>query len=367
MSKMIAFSVGPSARRCAATGHALGRMAASTPAPMLRRRAAGAATRAASSSTAVATSSSTASATKGKVARQARRREGEAGALIPSWEGLSRLEKVKQTIAMQDTPTKVAIGAATSVTTTGVVAYGFGLDAIAEVVLDEGGMDEFERRRRMNRKAVEMYQEERPPNMVIPFPGLEAGQGHWRPYTTQPKFALAIENMYDSCVTKGVIGFVAGGVMGFALGFFFATMPSAQDVAVHEVHGADGVMRPAPPKPFRVQAREGIREAVKKSKQMGKTFAWFSILYAGSECMIEKFRGRHDLENAVYGGCATGAVLAAKGGVKAAAASCAGIAAFSGVIEYFMENWTPPPFTQPASRRYAGDKLEQFVGGAGHH
>lgn len=59
-------------------------------------------------------------------------------------------------------------------------------------------------------------------------------------------------------------------------------------------------------------------------------------LFAGSECLIESYRAKHDSRNGIYAGCATGALLAHSGGPKACAIGCASFAAFSAVIERFM-------------------------------
>jgi len=37
-------------------------------------------------------------------------------------------------------------------------------------------------------------------------------------------------------------------------------------------------------------------------------------LFAGTECIVEKARGKHDVWNQVLGGCATGAAMQAKSG-----------------------------------------------------
>lgn len=59
-------------------------------------------------------------------------------------------------------------------------------------------------------------------------------------------------------------------------------------------------------------------------------------LFAGSECVVEKMRAKHDMYNSVYAGCATGAVLAHSGGPKAMCIGCATFAAFSAAIDKFM-------------------------------
>ena len=55
-------------------------------------------------------------------------------------------------------------------------------------------------------------------------------------------------------------------------------------------------------------------------------------MFAGSECIIEKMRGRTDIWNNVGGGCLAGAVMANKGGPYAMLLGCSGFAAFSLVI-----------------------------------
>lgn len=59
-------------------------------------------------------------------------------------------------------------------------------------------------------------------------------------------------------------------------------------------------------------------------------------LFAGSECVVEKARAKHDIYNSVYAGCATGALLAHSGGPKAMGVGCATFAAFSAAIDKFM-------------------------------
>lgn len=58
-------------------------------------------------------------------------------------------------------------------------------------------------------------------------------------------------------------------------------------------------------------------------------------LFAGTECVIERYRATHDACNSVYAGCATGALLAHSGGPKAMCIGCASFAAFSALIDRF--------------------------------
>ena len=52
--------------------------------------------------------------------------------------------------------------------------------------------------------------------------------------------------------------------------------------------------------------------------------------------MVEKYRGKHDVWNAVVSGCVTGAAMQAKQGPQASAIGCGGFAAFSLVIDSIM-------------------------------
>ena len=62
-------------------------------------------------------------------------------------------------------------------------------------------------------------------------------------------------------------------------------------------------------------------------------------MFGGSECLVEKYRGKHDVWNSVASGCITGAALQAKSGPSAAAMGCGGFAAFSLVIDSFMGHY----------------------------
>merc|ERR1711879_166765 len=115
--------------------------------------------------------------------------------------------------------------------------------------------------------------------------------------------------MGESCITKSVMSFVMGGGMGFAFGMLFSstgyqevdhTLSTRKQLIVH------------------------YKAAFRNALVMGKNFAWVGLVFAGTECLIEKARGKSDMWNNMSAACLSGAVLAAGGGPQAAAFGCVG-------------------------------------------
>ncbi len=73
-------------------------------------------------------------------------------------------------------------------------------------------------------------------------------------------------------------------------------------------------------------------------RSYAKGFGAMGLLFAGSECVIEKVRAKHDIYNSVGAGCAAGAALAYSAGPKAMGAGCVTFAAFSAFIDKIMEH-----------------------------
>jgi mitochondrial import inner membrane translocase subunit TIM22 len=88
--------------------------------------------------------------------------------------------------------------------------------------------------------------------------------------------------------------------------------------------------------PLKEQLRKGFKDMGSRSFSSAKNFGKVGAIFAGTECCIEGYRAKNVLSNGVMAGCITGGVLAAPAGPQAAAVGCAGFAAFSAAIDYYM-------------------------------
>lgn len=134
----------------------------------------------------------------------------------------------------------------------------------------------------------------------------------------------------DSCGGKAAIGVFGGAAMGAIMGVFLGAVgdmtPPVTIIGGKEV----------PQAPFKEHIRTTIRATGEKSAYWARNFAFITGVFGGSECLVEKFRGKHDVWNPVLSGCVTGAAMQAKSGPQGAAVGCAGFAAFSLVIDKVM-------------------------------
>merc|ERR1712087_860971 len=118
-------------------------------------------------------------------------------------------------------------------------------------------------------------------------------------------------------------GVFGGGVMGLLMGVFLGAMSDGNPVIT--VIGGKEV----PQAPIKEQMKIAFRSTYQKSLYWCRNFAFITGVFGGSECLVEKYRGKHDIWNPVMSGCITGAALQAKAGPQAAAVGCGGFAAFS--------------------------------------
>ncbi|KDE02333.1 hypothetical protein MVLG_07103 [Microbotryum lychnidis-dioicae p1A1 Lamole] len=120
------------------------------------------------------------------------------------------------------------------------------------------------------------------------------------------------------------------GAMGFGIGAFFSLMGSSFTLE----------------DPFRAAQYDGMKTSEKAKiifKDMGKGmwrqgkgFGMVGALYAGTECVVEGYRAKNDIYNALYAGAISGAVLGRNSGPRAMVLGGLGFAAFSGIIDLYI-------------------------------
>ncbi|XP_074292293.1 mitochondrial import inner membrane translocase subunit TIM22-4 [Silene latifolia] len=130
------------------------------------------------------------------------------------------------------------------------------------------------------------------------------------------------QDIWNNCAVRSVMSGVMGGGLGVMMGIFFAALdnPIMQDTMT-----------------TRQQLAYTAKQMGTRSWSNCKTFALMGLMFSASECIIEKWRAKHDSTNSAVAGCVTGGALAAKGGPQAACVGCAGFAAFSIILERFLE------------------------------
>ena len=121
-----------------------------------------------------------------------------------------------------------------------------------------------------------------------------------------------------------------GVLLGLFMGALGGEMASQQQYILHK-----SGLEP-PQAPVLDQMRVSYRAMGKKAIGMGASFAALTAIFQGVECLVEKYRAKHDLANGMISGCAAGAGLSAKSGPQAACVGCVGFAAFSVAIELVM-------------------------------
>lgn len=135
----------------------------------------------------------------------------------------------------------------------------------------------------------------------------------------QHKDELLMHNVMESCVFKSVMSFVVGGALGGFIGLFSSSI-SPQ----HTTH--------------QMSTRETLRDMRTTISGSAKNFAVIGLMFAGTECIIESYRAKADMKNAVYSGFVTGGLIGFRAGHMGAIYAGCGFAAFSFAIEHFMHN-----------------------------
>ncbi|CAG8461504.1 11873_t:CDS:2 [Ambispora gerdemannii] len=148
--------------------------------------------------------------------------------------------------------------------------------------------------------------------------------GHPTQHQPLPQDQIYAQKISESCIFKSILSLAGGFVLGGVFGMFMSSLEmSSADPAVLE-------------KPMRQQLKHTAKDMANKSFSMAKNFAVVGAIFSSTECIIEGYRAKNDIYNGVAAGCVTGAILAARAGPQATALGCAGFAAFSTAIEYYM-------------------------------
>lgn len=107
---------------------------------------------------------------------------------------------------------------------------------------------------------------------------------------------------------------------GFPAGIFMALM--FQSPELHSIDQRTDVS-------LMHKVREGFKMSFRKGWSQGKSFATLGIVFSSTECLLEKYRGKHDLWNSMVGGWIGGAVIAIRGGPTAVLSSMALMTGFT--------------------------------------
>jgi len=129
----------------------------------------------------------------------------------------------------------------------------------------------------------------------------------------------------ESCLAKAILGGATGYGFGLLLGTFVSSTSLETNLQPEHWSTWQKVI-------------DGFKQTGRSSAQTAKNFAYFSLIFSGSECAIEKYRGRADHYNGITAGCLTGAGFGIRAGPQSALIGCAGVAAFSAVIEIAFSN-----------------------------
>lgn len=127
----------------------------------------------------------------------------------------------------------------------------------------------------------------------------------------EPKEAISVpvipSLLPEACGTKILTGGVMGAVIGIGLGAFMGAMGDVSPIQI--IQG-----REVPAAPLREQMRGAFKSTAAKTGGWAKSFGILTALFGGVECVVEKYRAKHDVWNPVISGCVVGATLSAKGG-----------------------------------------------------
>ena len=135
-----------------------------------------------------------------------------------------------------------------------------------------------------------------------------------------------MNSIIESCPAKSILSTGAGFAMGGLFGMFMSSVDTSSSLDKYNEMTT------------RQQIRYTLKDMGSKSFSTAKQFAVVGGIFAGTECIIETYRAKNDIWNGVSSGCITGSILARSAGPQAMALGCAGFAAFSAAIDYYLRS-----------------------------
>jgi len=153
-------------------------------------------------------------------------------------------------------------------------------------------------------------------SQIRPYPNILVPQSAG-PAKVQAREELMMQSLMESCPFRGVMSFVVGGAMGGFLGLFSSSMAPHQTIVP-------------------MTTKETLIDMKNTIGSSAKNFALIGLMFATTDCLIESYRGKTDMKNAVYSGFVTGGLLGLRAGAMGAVYGGCGFAAFSVAIDYFM-------------------------------
>ncbi|KAK7506040.1 hypothetical protein BaRGS_00002762 [Batillaria attramentaria] len=137
----------------------------------------------------------------------------------------------------------------------------------------------------------------------------------------RPREEILVQSVFESCAFKSGMSCVLGFALGGVFGLFTA--------------GVDPMSTMTTETPT---TRMVLQEMKNRSLSYGKNFALVGFMFAGTECLLESYRGKSDLANGTLSGGIVGGIIGFRAGLKPGLIGAAGFAAFSTVIDYFLRH-----------------------------
>ncbi|CAH3110561.1 unnamed protein product [Pocillopora meandrina] len=160
--------------------------------------------------------------------------------------------------------------------------------------------------------AIEEARKQRPP--FVPSVGL--------PNVIRTPQELMVERGMENCAFKSVLAGVVGYGLGAVFGLFTAGMDSSMPNPMTGVPDQS--------------AKAILRDMKSRAVSYGKNFGVVGLMFSGTECLVESFRGKSDWKNGTLSGGITGGLIGLRAGGKAAVMGALGFAAFSTAIDYYL-------------------------------